>query len=119
MKTLLALALAVVVAAVFLLPPDGSRPSTGDLVSTLKKTAEEQSYLNAVEHYDDGAVSYDRKMEGDYISWGKTICAKLDEGKEYDTALTYSPGVPQDAFGRAAVTFFCPKHLDKLPKLRS
>lgn len=119
MKTLLAVAAVVVVVAVFVLPPDGTRPSGGNVISTLKKTAEEKSYLNAVETYEGGSVNYNTKMESDYVSWGRTICAKLDEGKEYDAAVTYAPGLPQDAFGRAAVTFLCPAHIAKLPKLRS
>lgn len=119
MKTLLALAAIAVVAAVLLLPPDGQRPSTGDMTSTLVRTAEEKSYLYAVETYENGSVNYHTDMEGDYVSWGRAVCKKLDEGAEYGVAATYAPGVPQDAFARAAATFLCPKHIGKLPKLRS
>lgn len=119
MKTLLAVVAAVLVGAVLFLPPDGSRPSTGDMLPTLKRTAEEKSYLNFVESYQNGAVNYDTEMEADYVAWGRAVCKKLDEGATYEVALTYAPGAPQDAFGRGAVTFFCPKYIEKLPKLRS
>lgn len=119
MKTLIVLAVVAVVLVVLFGPEEGKYSPSGDVVSTLKKTAEEQSYLVAIEHYENGSVNYTRDMEADYIGWGRQICAKLDEGKEYDVALTYSPGVPQDAFGRAAVTFLCSRHISKLPKLRS
>lgn len=119
MRTLLAAAVAVLLAVVCFGPIDGTRPATDNAMPTLKKTAEEETYLKAVEAYQNGAVIYREEMESSYIGWGRAVCAKLDEGKDYELALTYAPGWPQDAFGRSAVTILCPQHVAKLPKLRS